>query len=169
MKLHLKSGRLIDPNSGKDEVMDLLIGDGIIEHIGKNLPSPKNYDVIDLRNKVVAPGFIDIHVHLREPGFEHKETIATGCASAAAGGFTAVCCMPNTNPTIDDESVARYVRESGKRVTGGLVDVFPIAAATKGRKGEELAPIAELAQAGAVAFSDDGAPDSKCRNDATHS
>ncbi len=158
MKLHLKSGRLIDPNTGKDEVVDLLIGDGIIERIGKNLSSPKNYDIIDLKNKVVTPGFIDIHVHLREPGFEHKETIATGCASAAAGGFTSVCCMPNTNPAIDDESVARYVRESGKRVTGGLVDVFPIAAATKGRKGEELAPLAELAQAGAVAFSDDGAP-----------
>ena len=158
MRLHLKSGRLIDPNTGKDEVMDLLISDGIIERIGKNLASPKNYDVMDLKNKVVTPGFIDIHVHLREPGFEHKETIATGCASAAAGGFTSVCCMPNTNPAIDDESVVRYVRESGKRVTGGLVDVYPIAAATKGRKGEELAPIAELAQAGAVAFSDDGAP-----------
>jgi dihydroorotase len=158
MRLHLKSGRLIDPNTGKDEVMDLLISDGIIERIGKNLASPKNYNVMDLKNKVVTPGFIDIHVHLREPGFEHKETIATGCASAAAGGFTSVCCMPNTNPAIDDESVVRYVRESGKRVTGGLVDVYPIAAATKGRKGEELAPIAELAQAGAVAFSDDGAP-----------
>ena len=80
MRLHLKSGRLIDPNTGKDEVMDLLISDGIIERIGKNLASPKNYNVMDLKNKVVTPGFIDIHVHLREPGFEHKETIATGCA-----------------------------------------------------------------------------------------
>ncbi len=158
MRLHLKSGRLIDPNTGKDEVMDLLISDGIIERIGKNLASPKNYDVMDLKNKVVTPGFIDIHVHLREPGFEHKETIATGCASAAAGGFTSVCCMPNTNPAIDEESVARYVQEEGRRATGGLVDVYPIAAASKGRKGEELSPMAELAKAGAVAFSDDGAP-----------
>jgi dihydroorotase len=158
MNIHLKSGRLIDPHSGKDETTDMLIRDGIIERIGKNIPEQKNYTVIDLKKKVMAPGFIDIHVHLREPGYEHKETIETGCASAAAGGFTAVCCMPNTNPAIDDESVARYVRDTGKRVTGGLVDVFPIAAATKGRKGEELSPIAELAQAGAVAFSDDGAP-----------
>jgi dihydroorotase len=158
MKLHLKSGHLIDPVKGKDIVTDILIVDGKIERIGTSLSSDKSYEVIDLKNKVIAPGFIDMHVHLREPGYEHKETIETGCASAAAGGFTAVCCMPNTNPAIDEESVARYVQEEGKRATGGLVDVFPIAAASKGRKGEELSPMAELAKAGAVAFSDDGAP-----------
>jgi dihydroorotase len=158
MKLHLKSGRLLDPVKGKDVVTDMLIVDGRIERIGVSLSSDKSYEFIDLKNKVIAPGFIDMHVHLREPGFEHKETIETGCASAAAGGFTAVCCMPNTNPTIDEESVARYVQEEGKRATGGLVDVYPIAAASKGRKGEELSPMAELAKAGAVAFSDDGAP-----------
>jgi dihydroorotase len=158
MKLHLKSGRLLDPHTGKDEAADLLIVDGKIERVGRQLTADKSFDVIDLKNKVIAPGFIDIHVHLREPGYEHKETIETGCAAAAAGGFTAVCCMPNTNPAIDDESVVRYVRDAGKRVIGGLVDVFPIAAATKGRKGEELSPIAELAQAGAVGLSDDGAP-----------
>ena len=107
---------------------------------------------------MIAPGFIDMHVHLREPGFEHKETIETGCASAAAGGFTAVCCMPNTNPAIDDESVVRYVHSKGKEVCDGIVDVYPIGAATKGRQGVELAPMAELAQAGAVGFSDDGSP-----------
>jgi len=158
MKLHLKSGHLIDPIKGKNIVTDMLIVDGRIERIGPSLSSDKSYEVIDLKNKVIAPGFIDMHVHLREPGYEHKETIETGCASAAAGGFTAVCCMPNTNPTIDEESVARYVQEEGRRATGGLVDVYPIAAASKGRKGEELSPMAELAKAGAVAFSDDGAP-----------
>lgn len=158
MKLHLKSGRLIDPAKGKDIVTDILIVDGKIERIGASLSSDKSFEVINLRNKIIAPGFIDMHVHLREPGYEHKETIETGCASAAAGGFTAVCCMPNTNPAIDEESVARYVQEEGKRATGGLVDVYPIAAASKGRKGEELSPMAELAKAGAVAFSDDGAP-----------
>ncbi len=158
MKLHLKSAHIIDPSSGKDTIQDILIIDGKIEKIGNSITPNKSFEAIDLKNKIVAPGFIDMHVHLREPGYEHKETITTGCASAAAGGFTAVCCMPNTNPAIDEESVARYVQEEGKRVTGGLVDVFPIAAATKGRKGEELSPMAELAKAGAVAFSDDGAP-----------
>ena len=158
MKLHLKSGHFIDPTKGIDTVMDMLIVDGKIERLGASLSSDKTYEVIDLNNKIIAPGFIDMHVHLREPGFEHKETIETGCASAAAGGFTAVCCMPNTNPTIDEESVARYVQEEGRRATGGLVDVYPIAAASKGRKGEELSPMAELAKAGAVAFSDDGTP-----------
>jgi dihydroorotase len=158
MKLHLKSGHVLDPLKGKDVVADILIVDGRIERIGASLSSDSSYEVIDLKNKVIAPGFIDMHVHLREPGFEHKETIETGCASASAGGFTAVCCMPNTNPAIDEESVARYVQEEGRRATGGLVDVYPIAAASKGRKGEELSPMAELAKAGAVAFSDDGAP-----------
>ncbi|MCX6122010.1 MAG: dihydroorotase [Ignavibacteriales bacterium] len=158
MKLHLKSGRLIDPMKGIDVVTDMLIVDGRIERLSESLSSDKSYEVIDLKNKIIAPGFIDMHVHLREPGYEHKETIETGCASAAAGGFTAVCCMPNTNPAIDEESVARYVQEEGRRATGGLVDVYPIGAASKGRKGEELSPMAELAKAGVVAFSDDGAP-----------
>lgn len=158
MKLHLKGGHLLDPSSGKDEAMDFLIVNGVIEKIGKTLTSDQTFEVIDLQGKIVAPGFMDMHVHLREPGYEHKETIETGCAAAAAGGFTAVCCMPNTNPAIDDESVVRYVQDTGRKASNGLVDVYPIAAATKGRQGEELAPIAELAEAGAVALSDDGAP-----------
>lgn len=158
MKLLLKGGRLVDPLSGRDETVDIQIADGHIERIATSITAPTGATVKDLRGKVVAPGFIDMHVHLREPGYEHKETIETGCASAAAGGFTAVCCMPNTNPAIDDESVARYVREKGKAVCDGIVDVYPIGAATKGRQGVELAPMAELAQVGAVGFSDDGSP-----------
>jgi dihydroorotase len=158
MKLLLKGGRLVDPVSGRDEVVDIQIVDGTIERIAAKITATAGVKEIDMSGKIVAPGFIDMHVHLREPGYEHKETIETGCASAAAGGFTAVACMPNTNPAIDDESVARYVHEKGKDVCEGIVDVFPIAAATKGRKGEELSPMAELVQAGAVGFSDDGAP-----------
>jgi dihydroorotase len=158
MKLHLKGGRIIDPVSGKDEMMDVLVLDGRIEKLGTSLTADPSFTVLDLKNKIVAPGFIDMHVHLREPGYEHKETIESGCAAAAAGGFTAVCCMPNTNPAIDEESVARYVREKGRQVCDGIVDVYPIAAATKGRQGEELAPMAELVEAGAVGFSDDGSP-----------
>lgn len=158
MKLVLKGGRLIDPVTGRDETVDLQLVEGRIERIAANIALTQGFKEVDLRGKVVAPGFIDMHVHLREPGFEHKETIESGCASAAAGGFTAVCCMPNTNPAIDDESVVRYVHEKGKAVCDGIVDVYPIAAATKGRQGSELAPMAELAQAGAVGFSDDGSP-----------
>ncbi len=158
MKTLLKHGHLIDPVSGKDEAFDVLIADGVIEKIGKGLSADKSTDVVELKDNLVVPGLIDMHVHLREPGFEHKETIETGCASAAAGGFTAVCCMPNTNPAIDDESVVRYIHEKARTVCNGIVDVYPIAAATKGREGKVLAPMAELAHAGAVAFSDDGAP-----------
>ncbi|MBI3112249.1 MAG: dihydroorotase [Ignavibacteriales bacterium] len=158
MKVHLKGGRLLDPVSGRDESMDFLIVEGTIESMGSRVKADSSYTTVDLTDQIIAPGFIDMHVHLREPGFEHKETIETGCASAAAGGFTAVCCMPNTNPAIDDESVARYVHEKGKQVCDGVVDVYPIAAATKGRLGVELSPMAELAQAGAVGFSDDGSP-----------
>ena len=158
MNLHLKNGRLIDPLSGKDEATDILVVDGMLEQVGGTIKAGKSVETIDLKNKLIVPGLIDIHVHLREPGFEHKETIETGCRAAAYGGFTAVCCMPNTNPAIDDESVARYVHAKGKQVCDGIVDVYPIGAATKGRKGIELAPMAELARAGAVGFSDDGDP-----------
>jgi dihydroorotase len=158
MKVHLKNGRLIDPTSGNDETLDFLIVDGRIEKIGRTVPSDSSAQVTELKNKLVVPGFIDMHVHLREPGFEHKETIETGCASAARGGFTAVCCMPNTNPCIDDESVVRYIHQKAKSVCKGIVDVYPVAAATKGREGKELSPMAELAHAGAVGFTDDGAP-----------
>ena len=158
MHLVLKGGRVIDPVSGRDEVMDLQIVDGRIAKMGVNIVAPAGSQAVDMNGKVVAPGFIDMHVHLREPGFEHKETILTGCTAAAAGGFTAVCCMPNTNPAIDDESVVEFIQAKAKIALNGLVDVYPIAAVTNGRKGEHLAPLAELASAGAVAFTDDGDP-----------
>jgi dihydroorotase len=133
MQILLKSGRLIDPATGRDEQCDILVTDGRIERISKNLSAPAA-QVIDLKGKVVAPGFIDLHVHLREPGFEYKETVETGVTAAAAGGFTAVCCMPNTNPAIDDESVIRTIQNKARQALNGLVDVYPVAAVTVGRK-----------------------------------
>jgi dihydroorotase len=154
----LQNGRLIDPVKGVDLLTDILIEDGIIRTIGPGITPPEPCRVIGLDGKIIAPGFIDMHVHLREPGYEHKETIETGTLSAAWGGFTAVCCMPNTNPAIDDESIVHFVQSQGKKSHGGIVDVFPIGAVTKGREGKIMAPISELVQAGAVGLSDDGAP-----------
>ncbi|HUN65345.1 MAG TPA: dihydroorotase [Bacteroidota bacterium] len=152
-----KNGRIVDPVSGRDAAEDILITDGIIEAIGP-VPEKKSHRIIDLAGAIVAPGLCDMHVHLREPGFEHKETIDTGTLAAAAGGFTAVCCMPNTNPAIDDASVVRSIVAKSRSLREGVVDLHPIAAVTKGREGKDLAPILELAEAGAVGFSDDGAP-----------
>jgi dihydroorotase len=157
-KILLKSGRLIDPSTKRDEIVDILIVDGTIESIKTNIVPSKEWKIIELKNKIIAPGFIDIHVHLREPGFEHKETIETGTLSAAYGGFTAVCCMPNTNPAIDDESIVTFIKTQGKKAHEGIVDVFPVASVSKGREGKTLSPIAELVHAGAVGLSDDGAP-----------
>lgn len=158
MNILLKNCHVISPAERLDEAADLLIMDGIFQKIGTNLSAPKGCDVRDLMGGIAAPGFIDMHVHLREPGFEHKETIETGCFAAAAGGFTALCCMPNTNPPIDDAGIAASIIEKSKGVLNGIVDVHPVAAATKRREGKELSPMMELAQAGAVAFTDDGAP-----------
>ena len=158
MKILLKNARIIEPTKGIDTVADILIVDGIIEKIASRIHSGKSVQEFELDGKLVAPGFIDMHVHLREPGFEHKETIETGLAAAASGGFTAVCCMPNTNPPIDEASVVKFIKDQSKKTHGGLVDVYPVAAATKGREGKELSPMMELAEAGAVAFSDDGSP-----------
>jgi dihydroorotase len=157
-KILLQNGRLIDPATGTDRTADILIEDGVIRTIGSHIAQPDDCTIVPLDGKVIAPGFIDMHVHLREPGFEHKETIETGTLSAAWGGFTAVCCMPNTNPAIDDESIVHFVQSQGRRSNGGIVDVYPIGAVTKGREGKLMAPISELVQAGAVALSDDGAP-----------
>lgn len=157
MTILLKNAHIIDPVSGLDETSSVLITDGRIESIRKSVSAKADRE-IDLKGKLLVPGLMDMHVHLREPGFEHKETIETGLRSAAEGGFTAVACMPNTNPAIDDESVARYVQEKARQALGGIVDVYPIAAATKGREGAELSPMAELVEAGAVGFSDDGSP-----------
>jgi len=143
MKILLKNARIIEPTKGIDTVADVLIVDGIIEKIASRIHSGKSVQEFELDGKLVVPGFIDMHVHLREPGFEHKETIETGLAAAASGGFTAVCCMPNTNPPIDDASVVKFIKDQSKKVHDGLVDVYPVAAATKGREGKELSPTIE--------------------------
>lgn len=156
--LLLRGGRIIDPLTGRDGPFDVLVVDGVIEKIGSVRGTPASVQVLDMVGKVIAPGFIDMHVHFREPGHEYKETIASGCEAAAAGGFTAVCCMPNTSPAIDSESVVREIQKKAKAALHGLIDVYPIGAATLGREGKELSPMGELVNAGVVAFSDDGNP-----------
>jgi dihydroorotase len=154
MSLLIKNGRVVDPANSTDAVQDVLIGGGRIERVGRELPVADGTAVLDATGKIVCPGFIDIHVHLREPGFEYKETVASGTRAAAAGGFTAVCCMANTHPVNDNRSITDYIR--AKAAVEGVVRVYPIGAVTRGLGGEELAELAELAEAGCVAFSDDG-------------
>jgi dihydroorotase len=154
MNLLIRNGRVLDPANGTDGVQDVLILAGRVERIGPRLAAPADTRVVDATAKVVCPGFIDIHVHLREPGFEYKETVATGTRAAAAGGFTAVCCMANTFPVNDNRSVTDYILARAR--IEGAVRVYAIGAVTRGLKGEELAELAELAEAGCVAFSDDG-------------
>src|SRR3989338_2270891 len=146
MKLFLKAGRIIDPVSGKDDTLDILIVDGRIEKIAKNISTDRSFQVMDLKGKIVAPGFIDLHVHLREPGFEYKETIETGTRSAARGGFTTVCCMPNTQPPIDNEGGVEYVTAMARE--HALVNVLPIGAITVGQLGERITEIGALRRAG---------------------
>jgi dihydroorotase len=152
--LVLKGGRVIDPANGMDGVHDVVITDGRIERVAAPAPASKGAEVVDVWGKVVCPGFIDIHVHLREPGFEYKETVATGTRAAAAGGFTAIACMANTHPVNDNRSITDYILAKAK--SEGVVRVYPIGAVTRGLEGKELAELAELAEAGCVAFSDDG-------------
>jgi dihydroorotase len=153
--LLLRGGTLLNPEAGTTEAADLLIRDGTIAERGTGLTPDGDVPVYDASGAYVSPGWMDMHVHLREPGFEHKETIATGARAAAAGGFTAVACMPNTDPPIHTRDVVEFVRE---RAAETPVDVYPIACVSKEREGEELAELADLAAGGAVAFSDDGAP-----------
>jgi dihydroorotase len=160
MSLLIKNGRVVDPASGVDAFADVSVADGRIAKVGRGLRAGNGATVIDAAGKVVCPGFIDIHVHLREPGFEYKETVATGTRSAAAGGFTAVCCMANTFPVNDNRAVTDYILAKAK--VEGAVRVYPIGAVTRGLKGADLAEMAEQAEAGCVAFSDDG----KCVMDA---
>jgi dihydroorotase len=153
--LLIKNGRVIDPASGHDAVADVWIEDGVIKGVGHNL-APANAEVFDATGLIVAPGFIDMHVHLREPGFEHSETIESGARAAAAGGFTSICPMPNTLPVNDNATVTSYIVEKARK--HAVVNVFPIGAITKGSKGEDLAAIGSMRQAGAIAISDDGRP-----------
>ncbi len=154
MKLLIKNTTIVNPEQELNEVSDILIEDGVIKKIGGvTAAEEKECKVIDHEGMVTAPGFFDMHVHLREPGREDKETVKTGCNAAAAGGFTGVACMPNTTPSIDSAETVRFILDKAK---GHLVDVSPIGAVTKNREGEALAPMSELYEAGVKAFSDDG-------------
>jgi len=150
----IKNGRVIDPANKIDKVTNVFIENGKIKSIGPK--SPKAHKTIDAKGLIVTPGLIDMHVHLREPGKEDEETIASGTAAAINGGFTSVACMPNTDPAIDNEASAEFVYLQAKRA--GKANVFPIGAVTKGRKGEELSEMGQLFRGGAVGFSDDGEP-----------
>ncbi|HVH66505.1 MAG TPA: dihydroorotase [Gemmatimonadales bacterium] len=154
--LLLQGGRVVDPSRGFDQRADLLIQDGKIAGVGSGLGTPDGADVRDVRDRVVAPGLVDLHVHLREPGNEDVETIASGARAAAAGGFSAVCAMPNTDPVTDNQAAVGFiVRQS---VRAGLTRVYPIGAISVGQRGERLSEFGEMASAGAVAVSDDGRP-----------
>lgn len=154
MKHLIKNARLFDPGLNLDRISDLLIENGRIKGIGKNLVADEA-EVLDLSSKIVVPGFLDMHVHLREPGQEDKETVETGARAAARGGFTGVACMPNTNPPIDNVASVHFLVDQSSRVP---VKIYPIACVSKGRQGEELTEMARLKEAGAVGFSDDGKP-----------
>ena len=155
-RLLLKGGRVVDPVANRDGSFDVLVEDGRIARVARDLPA-EGAEVFEIaRGGIVAPGLIDLHVHLREPGQEYKETIATGCAAAAAGGFTAVACMPNTDPVNDHAGITRAILERAAEV--GLARVYPIGAVSLGSRGEQLAEFADQKAAGCVAFSDDGRP-----------
>lgn len=155
MNLLIKNGSVIDPSQGIDEVLDILVVDGLVKEIGKGL-SPAGAEVVDATGKYVTPGLIDMHVHLRDPGLEYKEDIISGTRAAAAGGFTSVCCMPNTKPPIDNKAIASYIITKAK--AEGFCNVFPVGSITYGMNGERMAEMGELKEAGCVAVSDDGKP-----------
>jgi dihydroorotase len=154
VSLLVRGGRVVDPANSVDAVQDLLIEDGKVARLAAAIPAAAGVTVVEAAGKLVCPGLIDMHVHLREPGQEYKETVATGTRAAAAGGFTAVCCMANTSPVNDNRAVTDYIL--AKAASEGVVRVYPIGAVTRGLAGAELAELAELAEAGCVAFSDDG-------------
>jgi dihydroorotase len=164
VKILIRNGRIVDPSQKIDSIGDLVIEEGKIKEVrsqksrSKNQGSEKERDTkeIDASGKLVLPGLVDLHVHLREPGFEYKETIRTGTAAAVKGGVTSVCCMPNTNPVNDNASVTEFILK--KAASEGSCRVYPIGAITKGQKGEELAEMSIMREAGCVAFSDDGRP-----------
>ncbi len=156
--LLIQGGHIIAPSRGIDEIGSLLITEGKISWLGKGkMASPQpDYDILHAQGLIVCPGFVDLHCHLRQPGFEEKETIATGSQAAARGGFTTICCMPNTNPPLDSRATIDYVKSVA--AAEGVVRLLPIGCISKGRKGEELVPMSELASAGVIAYSDDGKP-----------
>ena len=156
MKWLISGGRIVDPASGRDEVADLLLEDGLIKKTGPGAQAARGVKKVDASGLLVVPGLIDMHCHLREPGFEYKETVASGCAAAVKGGITSVMCMANTDPVNDDPSVTSYILKRAEQV--GLARVYPVGAVSVGLEGEEMAEIGEMVRAGAVAFSDDRRP-----------
>jgi len=157
VKRLLRGGRVVDPANGRDGMFDVFIDGDRIARVGRDLPVESGVTVVEVPSGfVVCPGLIDMHVHLREPGQEHKETVATGTAAAVAGGFTAVACMPNTSPVNDNAGVTEYILK--KAAEANLARVYPIGAVSRGQRGEQLADLAEMRQAGCVAFTDDGHP-----------
>ena len=156
MNLLIKNGRVIDPSQGMDDTLDVVVENGLIKEIGKGLQAPAGAEVLDASGKYVVPGLIDMHVHLRDPGLEYKEDIVSGTRAAAAGGFTSICCMPNTKPVIDSKSVASYIINKAK--SEGFCNVFPVGSITYGLNGERMSEMGELKEAGCVAVSDDGRP-----------
>ena len=153
MALVVKFGRVVDPAQKIDDLLDVLIDGGRIVKLGKDL---QGEEAIDARGKIVCPGFIDMHTHLREPGREDEETIESGTHAAAVGGFTGVCCMANTSPINDNQAVTDFILHQAKN--HAVVPVYPIGAITKGLKGEEMAEFGDLKASGCVALSDDGRP-----------
>jgi len=151
----IRGGQIIDPGR-LNAVADILIEDGKIAAVGQHLTAPRGSTIIEAKDRLVLPGFVDLHVHFREPGFEYKETIQSGAAAAVAGGFTTVCCMPNTNPVNDNQAITEFMLDRAREA--GLANVLPIGAITKGSEGKELAEIGDLRRAGCVAISDDGRP-----------
>jgi dihydroorotase len=154
--LYIRNGHIIDPGQKLNQVGSLLIADGKISWLGDKdiTPPSSDYETFNANGLIICPGFIDLHCHLRQPGFEEKETIASGSQAAAKGGFTTICCMPNTNPPLDSQAMIDYVKSISK--SEGVIRVLPIGCISKGRNGKELAEMGELAEAGAVGFSDDG-------------
>jgi len=154
--LLIRGGRIIDPSQGIDKIGSLLITEGKISRLEETITPQPDQDVLHVEGLIVCPGFIDLHCHLRQPGFEEKETIATGTQAAARGGFTTVCCMPNTNPPLDNESMINYVKAVAAQE--GVVRVLPIGSVTRGSGGDEMVDMGELEIAGVIAYSDDGEP-----------
>jgi dihydroorotase len=152
----IRGGRVLDPSSGTDAVLDVLLADGRVARVGQGIDAPEGAEVVDASGMIVSPGLIDVHVHLREPGQEHKETIRTGARAAAAGGFTAVVAMPNTDPPIDSPAAVGFVRAAGLRADGARV--YPSGCITMGQAGDQLTEFGELIGAGAVCVTDDGRP-----------
>jgi dihydroorotase len=152
----IKGGHVIDPSQDRDGVADVLIVDGKIEALGKKLSAPDGAEKLDAKGKVVAPGLVDIHVHLREPGREDAETVASGAMAAATGGFTSVCAMPNTDPVTDNQAAVGFIVKQG--AAAGAARVYPIGATSLGQEGKQLSEFGEMVAAGAVAVSDDGRP-----------